>query len=168
MTPVKSQAKPVDSVGAAPASPAPAVQAWHLVLLGAGHAHVQVLHGLAQHKLADDVAVTLVAPHPRQLYSGMVPGFVAGHYTLADCMIPLDGLLARSGVIYVQGSAAAVNAEARTVTLASGKTLPYDWLSLDTGPVMDAKIELQMPGAREHALLVRPIEAAKPGTTGRA
>ncbi len=159
MTPVKSQAKPVDSVGAAPANPAPAVKR-HLVLLGAGHAHVQVLHGLAQHKLADDVAVTLVAPHPRQLYSGMVPGFVAGHYTLADCMIPLDGLLARSRVIYVQGSAAAVNAEARTVTLASGKTLPYDWLSLDTGPVMDReKIELQMPGAREHALFVRPIEA---------
>ena len=159
MTPVKSQAKPVDSVGAAPANPAPAVKR-HLLLLGAGHAHVQVLHGLAQHKLADDVAVTLVAPHPRQLYSGMVPGFVAGHYTLADCMIPLDGLLARSRVIYVQGSAAAVNAEARTVTLASGKTLPYDWLSLDTGPVMDReKIELQMPGAREHALFVRPIEA---------
>ena len=159
MTPVKSQAKPVDNVGAAPANPAPAVKR-HLLLLGAGHAHVQVLHGLAQHKLADDVAVTLVAPHPRQLYSGMVPGFVAGHYTLTDCMIPLDGLLARSGVIYVQGSATAVNAEARTVTLASGKTLPYDWLSLDTGPVMDReKIELQMPGAREHALFVRPIEA---------
>lgn len=158
MTPVKSQAKPVDNVGVVPANPAPAVKR-HLLLLGAGHAHVQVLHGLAQHKLAD-VTVTLVAPHPRQLYSGMVPGFVAGHYTLADCMIPLDSLLARSGVIYVQGSATGVNAEARTVTLASGKTLTYDWLSLDTGPVMDReKIELQMPGAREHALFVRPIEA---------
>ena len=147
MTPAETQVKP-----------APAVKR-HLVLLGAGHAHVQVLHGLAKDKPAD-LTITLVAPHPRQLYSGMVPGFVAGHYALADCMIPLDSLLARSGASYVQGSATGVNAEARTVTLASGKTLAYDWLSLDTGPVMDReKIELQMPGAREHALFVRPIEA---------
>ena len=157
MTPAESQAKPADDAGAVPANPAPAVKR-HLLLLGAGHAHVQVLHGLAQHKLAD-VTVTLVTPHPHQLYSGMVPGFVAGHYALADCMIPLDSLLARSGVSYVQGSATGVNAEARTVTLTNGKTLTYDWLSLDTGPVMDReKIELQMPGAREHALFVRPIE----------
>lgn len=158
MTPTETQAKPADAAGAAAANPAPAVKR-HLVLLGAGHAHLQVLHGLAQNRPAD-LSITLVAPHPRQLYSGMVPGFVAGHYTLADCMIPLDSLLARSRVSYVQGSATGVNAEARTVTLASGKTLTYDWLSLDTGPVMDCeKIELQMPGAREHALFVRPIEA---------
>ena len=131
----------------------------HLVLLGAGHAHVHVLHSLAQNRPAD-LAITLIAPHPRQLYSGMVPGFVAGHYTLDDCMIPLDGLLERCGARHVQGSAAGLDADARTVTLASGDTLAYDWLSLNTGPVMDReKIEAQMPGAREHALFVRPIEA---------
>ena len=158
MTPAESQAKPADKARAVPANPALAAKR-HLVLLGAGHAHLQVLHGLAQNRPAD-LSITLVAPHPRQLYSGMVPGFVAGHYALADCMIPLDGLLARSKVSYLQGSASGVNAAARTVTLASGKTLAYDWLSLDTGPVMDReKIELQMPGAREHALFVRPIEA---------
>ncbi|MEO8014191.1 FAD-dependent oxidoreductase [Polaromonas sp.] len=158
MTPVENKAKPADEAGVLPASPAPA-GGRHLVLLGAGHAHVHVLHSLAQDRPAD-LSITLVTPHPRQLYSGMVPGFVAGHYTLADCMIPLDGLLARSGVRHVQGSAKGLDVDARTVTLASGATLPYDWLSLDTGPVMDReKIEAQMPGAREHALFVRPIEA---------
>jgi len=39
------------------------------------------------------VQVTLVAPFPRQMYSGMVPGFVAGHYALEDCVIPLAPLL---------------------------------------------------------------------------
>lgn len=130
----------------------------HLVLLGAGHAHVQVLHSLAKDRPAD-LAVTLVSPHARQLYSGMVPGFVAGHYTLDECMIPLAGLLARCGVRHMQGSAAKLDADARTVTVSSGETVRYDWLSLNTGPVMDReKIEAQMPGAREHALFVRPID----------
>ncbi len=158
MTRAESKAPPAGQAGLFPAGFAPAGRR-HLVLLGAGHAHVHVLKSLAQDRPAG-LAITLVTPYPRQLYSGMVPGFVAGHYALDDCMIPLDGLLARSGVRFVQGSATGLDADARTVTLASGATLPYDWLSLDTGPVMDReKIEAKMPGAREHALFVRPIEA---------
>ena len=63
----------------------------HLVMLGAGHAHVHLLSTLAAQPLAG-VQITLVAPFPRQLYSGMVPGFVAGHYALEDkheVLVPL-------------------------------------------------------------------------------
>ena len=130
----------------------------HLVLLGVGHAHVHVLQGLAQSRPAD-LDITVIAPYPRQLYSGMVPGFVAGHYALEDCIIPLAGLLAGCGARYLQGSGAAIDANDRTVTLASGETVAWDWLSVNTGPVMDRDtIETAMPGAREHALFVRPIE----------
>jgi pyridine nucleotide-disulfide oxidoreductase family protein len=131
----------------------------HLVLLGVGHAHLQVLHSLAQSRPAD-LNITVIAPNPRQLYSGMVPGFVAGHYALDECFIPLEGLLARCGARYIPSSGVAMDADSKTVTLASGDTLAYDWLSLNIGPVMDReKIEAQMPGAREHALFVRPMEA---------
>jgi pyridine nucleotide-disulfide oxidoreductase family protein len=130
----------------------------HLVLLGAGHAHVQVLHSLAQSRPAD-LNLTVVAPYPQQLYSGMVPGFVAGHYTLEQCVIPLQGLLSRCGARYFPTRGVALDASAKTLTLASGETLAWDWLSVNTGPVMDReKIEALMPGAREHALFVRPIE----------
>ncbi len=130
----------------------------HLVLLGAGHAHVQVLHSLA-HSRPAELNLTVVAPYPRQLYSGMVPGFVAGHYTLDQCVIPLDGLLARCGARYLPTRGVALDADAKTLSLASGETLSWDWLSVNTGPVMDReKIEAQMPGAREHALFLRPIE----------
>ena len=130
----------------------------HLVLLGAGHAHVQVLHSLEQSHPAD-LRLTVIAPFPRQLYSGMVPGFVAGHYTLDQCVIPLDGLLSRCDARYLPTSGVAIDAAAKTVLLASGETVGYDWLSVNTGPVMDRdKIESLMPGAREHALFVRPIE----------
>ena len=102
----------------------------------------------------------MIAPYPRQLYSGMVPGFVAGHYTLDECVIPLQGLLPGCGARYIPSSSVAIDADSKTVTLANGQTVAYDWLSLNTGPVMDReKIEAQMPGAREHALFVRPMEA---------
>ncbi len=131
----------------------------HLVLLGAGHAHVHVLEGFATHRPAN-LRITLVAPQPEQLYSGMVPGFVAGHYTLGQCVIPLQSLLARSGAQYVEGSGTSINADAKTLTLTSGQTLAYDVLSLNTGSVMNReKIETTLPGAREHGLFVRPIEA---------
>ena len=131
----------------------------HLILLGAGHAHVHVLQGLAQNRSAD-LRITVIAPYPRQLYSGMVPGFVAGHYELDQCVIPLAGLLSRCGAHYIEDSAVALDADAKTITLASGDDVDWDWLSLNTGPVMDrGKINAQMPGAKEHALFVRPIEA---------
>jgi len=103
--------------------------------------------------------VTLVAPHPRQLYSGMVPGFVAGHYALEDCVIPLEPLVRRAGVRWLHRSVKALDADSSTVLLDDGSTLHYSWLSVNTGPVQNRTlIEHTMPGAREHGLFVRPIE----------
>ena len=118
----------------------------HLVMLGAGHAHVHLLSTLAAQPLAG-VQITLVAPFPRQLYSGMVPGFVAGHYTLDDCVIPLAPLLENSGVTWLARSAVGLDAQARTLTLDDGSTLSYDVLSVNSGPVQDRqKIEQLIPG----------------------
>ena len=130
----------------------------HLVLLGAGHAHIHVLEGLAKHRL-DNVRITLIAPQPEQLYSGMVPGFVAGHYTLKECVIPLELLIERCGAQYIRASLDSINTDAQTLTLKDGQTVAYDILSLNTGSVMDReKIETTMPGARVHGLFVRPID----------
>ena len=131
----------------------------HLVLLGAGHAHVHVLQALGKHRLAG-VRITVVTPSPRQLYSGMVPGFVAGYYALDECMIGLAGLLARCGADLVQSAAVGLDANARRITLANGVTLHFDWLSVNSGPVMNrAALDAAMPGAARHALFVRPMEA---------
>jgi pyridine nucleotide-disulfide oxidoreductase family protein len=130
-----------------------------LLLLGAGHAHVHVLSQMAQSPWAG-AQVTLIAPHDRQLYSGMVPGFVAGHYALEDCVIPLEPLVRRSGIRWLRRSVQALDAQAQSVTLDDGSVLRYDWLSINTGPVQDrVRLEQSMPGAREHGLFIRPIEA---------
>lgn len=130
-----------------------------LVLLGAGHAHLQVLEHLAAHPLAG-VAVTLINPLPRQIVASMVPGFVAGHYPLEDCAIPLEPLVQRSGIRWLQRSVTAVNAQEQTLQLDDGNTVAFDWLSVNTDPVQNRQqIESDLPGAREHALFIRPADA---------
>ncbi len=89
------------------------------------------------------------------MYSGMVPGLVAGHYSTEQCAIPLTGLAVAARARVMEDSAVALDAASRTLQLASGGTLGYDVLSLDTGSVMDRQ---RIAGAREHGLFVRPIE----------
>lgn len=125
-----------------------------LVLLGGGHAHVHVLRSLALEPLTG-AEVVLVTPFLRQMYSGMVPGLVAGHYTAGQCAIPLAPLARAAGVRLIEGAAVGLDAAARRVPLVGGEAIDYDLLSLDTGAVMDRD---RLPGAREHGLFVRPIE----------
>jgi len=129
-----------------------------LVLLGAGHAHLHVLERLAANPLVG-ARINLVAPQARQLYSGMVPGFVAGRYTLEDCLLHLEPLVRRAGIRWLTRSVRGLNANTQTVLFDDGSTLHYDWLSVNTGPVQNrTRIEATLPGAREHALFVRPLE----------
>jgi pyridine nucleotide-disulfide oxidoreductase family protein len=125
-----------------------------LLLLGGGHAHVHVLQALAREPLAG-AEVALVTPYARQMYSGMVPGLVAGHYRADACAIALQPLADAARVHFIEGAAAAVDTAARRVTLANGRVAKYDVLSMDTGATMDRD---RIPGAREHGLFVRPIE----------
>ena len=125
-----------------------------LLLLGGGHAQVHVLQALAREPLPS-AQVALITPFLRQMYSGMVPGLVAGHYRAEQCAIALQPLADAARVQLIEGSAVTLDAAARRVTLADGRVADYDVLSLDSGAVMDRG---QLPGAREHGLFVRPIE----------
>jgi len=125
-----------------------------LVLLGGGHAHVHVLHDFARQP-PPGVQLTLVTPLARQVYSGMVPGLVAGHYLLDACTIPLAPLAAAAGARIVEAAATGLDAAARRVVLTHGETVDYDLLSVDTGGTIDRS---RIRGAREQGLFVRPIE----------
>ncbi len=54
-----------------------------LVLLGAGHAHVEVLRDLGARR-DERCEVTLISPEPRLIYTAMVPGVIAGHVLSID------------------------------------------------------------------------------------
>lgn len=125
-----------------------------LILLGGGHAHVHVLKAFGAAP-PDNTEVTLVAPYHRQVYSGMLPGWIAGHYELEDCIIPLAPLAQQARATFEQTAATAIDFAANEVVCVNGKRLGFDVLSIDIGSVANVG---GIPGAVEHALAVRPIE----------
>ena len=125
-----------------------------LVLLGGGHAQLAVLASLAEQPMAG-WDVRLVTPHRRQIYSGMLPGWVAGHYPLEACAIALDALALRGGITFHQAAAVAIDPAQQSIRCDDGAELPFDMLSIETGPVASIA---NLPGSVEHALPIRPIE----------
>lgn len=125
-----------------------------LVLLGGGDAHVHLMTEMAREPMPGVQAV-LVVPHARRIGSGMVAGWMAGHYALAQCEIALEPLARAAKVELALSGATAIDVNERTVTLADGRVAEYDVLSIDTESVLDRDA---IPGAREHGLFLRPIE----------
>jgi len=126
-----------------------------IVLVGGGHAHVHVMKALAG-RLPASWRVTLVSPGSHTPYSGMLPGFIAGIYSLDDAHIDLEWLATETGAHFRQTRAVGLDREKRLVLTAEGEPVPYDLVSLDVGitPALDA-----IPGAAEHAIAVKPIAA---------
>jgi pyridine nucleotide-disulfide oxidoreductase family protein len=126
-----------------------------LLLLGGGHAHVHVLKSLIDAPLRD-VEITLVSPYARQVYSGMLPGWVAGHYTINDCVIPLPPLVKKARAMFQQTAADGIDLQRNIVHCVDGSEIPFDVLSIDAGPV--ANLDMT-PGAKDNAIAIRPIES---------
>ncbi|MEL7061364.1 MAG: FAD-dependent oxidoreductase [Acidobacteriota bacterium] len=130
----------------------------HVVFIGGGHTHVDVLKRWRRQPPAG-VRVTVVVDRPIAVYSGLVPDVVAGRSPRSACEIDVVALVrrldaARLPASCVEQAAVAIEADARRITLADGSTLPYDLLSIDVGSTVAG---LDLEGVREHALATRPI-----------
>jgi pyridine nucleotide-disulfide oxidoreductase family protein len=126
----------------------------HLVLAGAGHAQLAVLHAL-RGRAPGNLAATLVTPGADTVYSGMLPGWMAGQYALEDLAIPCDALALAAGVDVICARVVALDAAARVLRLSDGRQLGYDLLSLDIG----GSIEMGALAGAPMPLPVRPLEA---------
>lgn len=123
-----------------------------LVFIGGGHTHALVIKQLGM-KPIHGVRITLISEQTLTPYSGMLPGFVAGHYSFLDAHIDLNRLCQWANVRYIRGSVTGINADSNTIDIDSGLTITYDQLSIDVGSTPD----LSVPGAREHAVGVKPV-----------
>jgi len=124
-----------------------------LVLVGGGHAHVQVIKRWMMEPVPG-VALTVVLDRTEAIYSGMVPGFVAGEVAAVDCTIDLLPLVARAGGTVVHAAATRIDPEASLIELEGRPPLRYDVASLDVGSTVRG---LDQPGVARFALATRPI-----------
>jgi selenide,water dikinase len=123
-----------------------------LLLVGAGHAHLEILRRLALEPLG--VTLTVVSPAPRHHYSGMVPGYLQGTYTEEQIAVDVPRLAGRAGGRFQEGCAVAVDAARQAVRLASGEELTYDLVSFAVG---SASAGADVPEIAAHALSVKPL-----------
>ena len=103
-----------------------------ILLLGAGHAHVEVLRRFAM-RPEPGVRLTLIGREPETPYSGMLPGVIRGDYQPDQAHIDLAPLAAAAGARLVLGEAVSIQREARTVTVLGRPDVPFDLLSINVG-----------------------------------
>jgi selenide,water dikinase len=103
-----------------------------ILLLGAGHAHVEVLRRFAM-RPEPGVRLTLIAREPETPYSGMLPGLIRGDYTVAQAHIDLAPLAAMAGARLILAEATGIDLAARTIGLIDRPDIPFDLLSIDVG-----------------------------------
>lgn len=125
-----------------------------LLLAGGGQAHALVLRELARRRLTG-VDIALVTPSTQLRYSGMLPGWIAGHYALQELTIELAPLARAAGVKLVTAQVQKLDVPNRIAFTDCGEALDFDVLSIATGAVVDVDA---INGAREYALPLRPFD----------
>ena len=107
-----------------------------LLLAGGGHSHALLLKRWAMTpQLRPKRGVVLVNRHPTALYSGMVPGLIAGIYRRDELSINLPHLCDRAGVAFVQAEIVGVDSQRQDLLLHQRPALSFGVLSLDVGAV---------------------------------
>ncbi|RRJ82839.1 selenide, water dikinase SelD [Aestuariirhabdus litorea] len=125
-----------------------------LVLVGGGHAHVQVLKRLGMKPVAG-LRITLVTRDIHTPYSGMLPGYVAGHYDYDDCHIDLGPLARFAGARLYHAPVEGLDLANQRVLAANRPPISYDLLSINTG---SRPHSLDIPGVEQFALAAKPID----------
>lgn len=105
---------------------------YDLALIGGGHAHLAVLESLAN-KAVLGLRCCLVTPSPQSIYSGMLPGWMAGFFGDEDIQIDVAALARAAGITFFLDEAVGLDVARKCVRLASGRMIGYSRLSLATG-----------------------------------
>jgi selenide,water dikinase len=125
-----------------------------LVLVGGGHAHVSVLRRFGMAPLPG-LRLTLIARDVHTPYSGMLPGYVAGLYAHEDCHIDLGPLARFAGARLYHAEVEGIDLGERRVLVRGRPPVAFDLLSINAG---SRPRTIDVPGAAEHALAVKPID----------
>jgi len=125
-----------------------------LVLIGGGHSHLFVLKYLAMNPIPG-MRLTLITRDLHTPYSGMLPGFIAGHYEFDDAHIDLRPLSVYARARLIRAEVSAIDVDQKVIMMADRPPITYDLLSINIGS------RPAMPGfadVGENQFAVKPID----------
>ncbi len=122
-----------------------------VVVIGGGYAGVIAANRLTQR---DDVAVTVINPRPHFVDRIRLHQHVGGTH---DAVVEYHDVVA-DGIRLVVDTVTRINASERSVILAGGRTIGYDYLIYAVG---SASTDPTVPGAAQYAYPIATLEAAQ-------
>ena len=124
-----------------------------LVLVGGGHSHVGVLRMFAMQP-EPGLRITVICTDIDTPYSGMLPGYIAGHYSFDEVHIDLGRLCAFAGARLYHDAVVGIDRQTQQVICRDRPPVPYDLLSINIGST--PRVE-HINGATSLAVPVKPI-----------
>jgi len=127
-----------------------------LVLAGGGHSHALVLRRWAMRpSTRPSELITLVSRTSTALYSGMVPGLIAGIYQHNKVAVDLRDLAEQAGVALVVAEITGLDLQNQMLQLDQRPALPYRRLSLNLGAETST-----IPAPTSNLVPIKPLEPA--------
>jgi selenide,water dikinase len=125
-----------------------------LVLIGGGHSHIGVLKRFGM-KPVPGLRITVITRDIDTPYSGMLPGFVAGHYDFDECHIDLGPLARYAGARLYHAEVEGLEPDKKLIYAQGRPPIAYDLVSINTGSRPNS---INVPGVEEFAIAAKPID----------
>ena len=124
-----------------------------VALIGGGHTHALLLRSWGMNPLPG-ARLTVINPCATAPYTGMLPGFVAGHYPRDALEIDLVRLARFADARMIFGHVTGIDRTERTLSIEGRAPVAYDVASLDIGITSDMP---ELPGFPEHGIAAKPL-----------
>jgi selenide, water dikinase len=126
----------------------------HIVLIGAGHAHLHVLRAFEK-RPREAIKLTLVTREKDIFYTGMLPGILTGEYRASQARIDTRILAERADADHRIGEVIGLDVGRKILRCRDGSSLSFDILSMDLGAMPNIA---SVDGAACFAVPVKPID----------
>ncbi len=124
-----------------------------LLLVGGGHAHLEVLRNAATNRFSGELV--LISPSRAQLYSGMMPGQLREAWPESALSVDLPALCRAAGARFEEAAATRLDADATSILVQTNAgAFTGSHASLDIGASASG---LELPGVRTHAFTPKPL-----------